>query len=222
MRHVAGQCVLPSSSKGSEKGKGDGKFGPLGRKPPPVAGQVPPTTRKPQVVPPRGPPGAGVGSPPAPETPPSPPSEELVKALQLLQSVLSPEDFSKFEKKLVPPKKQERVELREREPLEAVERQANYEKQEQKHLELIAKREHNLAQQRATLELVRTQLAEVRDTVGALLPWVMEASSLPLAVRKNSYRWMLLARITRRLILIRIWRRRLGLSSPRETRKECS
>ena len=79
------QEELPTSSKGSEKGKGkgDGKFGPLGRKPPPAAGNVPPTTRKPQVVPARGTPGAGVGSPPAPET-------QLVKALQLLQSFLSP------------------------------------------------------------------------------------------------------------------------------------
>ena len=55
-----------------------------------------------------------------PETPPSPPSEELVKALQLFQSVLTPEDFSKYEKILVPPKQQERVKLREREILEAV------------------------------------------------------------------------------------------------------
>ena len=57
---------LPFSSKGSEKGKGkgDSNFGPLGRKPPPAVGQVPPTTRKSQVVPPRGPRGAGVGSPP--------------------------------------------------------------------------------------------------------------------------------------------------------------
>ena len=47
----------------------------------------------------------------------------------------------------MPPKQQERVKLRERELLEAVERQANnYEKQEQKHLEMIAKHEHNLAQ----------------------------------------------------------------------------
>ena len=71
-----------------------------------------------------------------------------LEVLQLLQSVLSPEDFSKYEKKLVPPKQQERVKLRERELLEAVERQANYEKQEQKHLEMIAKHEHNLAQQK--------------------------------------------------------------------------
>ena len=90
------------------------------------------------------------------------PSEELVKALQLLQSVLSPEDFSNYEVKLVPPKQQERVKLRERELLEAVERQANYEKQEQKHLEMVAKHEHNLAQQKAMLESVRAQLAAER------------------------------------------------------------
>ena len=102
---------LPVSYKGKGNGKGDIAVGPLGPKPPPTAGNVPPTTRKPQVVP-RGPPGAGVGSPPTPETPPSPPSEDLVKAVQLLQSVLTPEDFSKYEKKLVPPKQQERVKLR--------------------------------------------------------------------------------------------------------------
>ena len=197
---------LPVSSKGKGNEKGDIAVGPLGRKPPPTAGNVPPTARRPQVVPPRGPPGAGVGSPPTPETPPLPPSEELVKALQLLQRVLTPEDFSKYEKKLVPPKQQERVKLREQELLEAVERQANYEKQEQKHLEMI---EHNLAQQKAMLETVRTQLAEVRDTVGALralvsetkeppinpvvpplppprepLLWILEVSFLPSAVRR--------------------------------------
>ena len=69
---------------------------------------------------------------------------------------------------------------RERELLEAVERQANYEKQEQKHLELIAKHEHNLAQQRAMLESVRTQLAEVRDTVGALRALVSETREPPI------------------------------------------
>ena len=95
---------LPVSSEGKGNGKGDIAVGPLGQKPPPTAGNVPPTTRKLQVVPPRGPPGAGVGSPPTPETPPLPPSEELVKALQLFQSVLTPEDFSKYEKKLVLPK----------------------------------------------------------------------------------------------------------------------
>ena len=53
---------LPVSSKGKGKGKRDVAVGPHGRKTPSTAGNVPPTTRKPQVVPPRGPPGEGVGT----------------------------------------------------------------------------------------------------------------------------------------------------------------
>ena len=217
---------LPVSSKGKGNGKGDVvAVGPLGRKPPRTAGNLLPTTRRPQVVPPRGPPGAGVGSPPTPETPPLPPSDELVKALQLLQSVLTPEDFSKYEKKLVPPKQQERVKLRERELLEAVERQANYENQEQKHLEMIAKHEHNLAQQKAMLETVRTQLAEVRDTVGALRALVSETKEPPI----NSVVPPLppprepppldTAGSYSVLIFIRTWRMILDLSSQKTNKK---
>ena len=139
------------------------------------------------------------------------------------------------------PGQQERVKLRERELLEAVERQDNHEKLEPKHLELIAKREHNLAQQRAMLESVRTQLAEVLDTVGALralvsetkgsrqtislcrpsrpLLWRIKAFSLLSAVRRISCPLMLHVLI---LTLTRIWRKRLGLSSQKETRKGCS
>ena len=80
----------------------------------------------------------------------------------------------------MPPKQQERVKLRERELLVAVERQPNYEKQEQKHLEMIAKHEHNLVQQKAMLDSVRTQLAEVRDTVGALRALVSEPKEPPI------------------------------------------
>ena len=46
-------------------------------------------------------------------------------------------------------------------------------------MELIAKHEHNLAQQRAMLESVRTQLVEVRDTVGALGPLVSQSREPP-------------------------------------------
>ena len=80
----------------------------------------------------------------------------------------------------MPPKQQERAKLRGRELLEAVERQANYEKEEQKHGEMIAKHEHNLAQQKAMLETVRTRLAEVRDTGGALRALVSETREPPL------------------------------------------
>ena len=227
------------------KGKGMGKWmlqlGHLVGNRHKLQGMCRPTARRPQVVLPRGPPGAGVGSPPTPESSPSPPPEELVKALQLLQSILTPEDFSKYEKKLVPPKQQERVKLRERELLEAVERQANYEKQEQKHLEMIAKHEHNLAQQKAMLESVRSQLAEVRDTVGALRALVSETKEPPissivpplppprepppplescplLAERKIS---CLLTLPIRRSILILIWKKRLGHPSQNQTRRGC-
>ena len=44
---------------------------------------------------------------------------------------------------------------------------------------MIAKHEHNLAQQQAMLETVVTQLAEVRDTVGALRALVSETREPP-------------------------------------------
>ena len=44
---------------------------------------------------------------------------------------------------------------------------------------MIAKHEHNLAQQKAMLETVRTQLAEVWDTVGALRALVSETREPP-------------------------------------------
>ena len=87
-------------------------------------------------MPPPDPPGALVDLPPAPP-PPSPPlhpSEDMVKALKLLQSVVTPEDFFKYEKEIV-------VEL-----FEAVQREI-MEKQEQKHLEHIQKHQHNVDQQ---------------------------------------------------------------------------
>ena len=46
-------------------------------------------------------------------------------------------------------------------------------------MRLLAKHEHNLAQQKAMLESVRTQLAEVRDTVGALRALVSETREPP-------------------------------------------
>ena len=59
---------------------------------------VPPTTcNRPHVVPQRGgPPGAGVGDPPLPIPPNAIKStEDMVKALKLLQSVMTAEDFSR-------------------------------------------------------------------------------------------------------------------------------
>ena len=45
---------------------------------------------------------------------------------------------------------------------------------------MIAKHEDNLAQQKAMLESVRTQLADVRDTVGALRALVSETKEPPI------------------------------------------
>ena len=69
--------------------------GPLGRDPPPGPSNVPPTAREPRVVPPRGPPGAGVGTPPK-DTDSAALLGELLGALKLLQTVMSAEDFTKY------------------------------------------------------------------------------------------------------------------------------
>ena len=61
---------------------------------------MPPTSNRPHVVPPRGgPPGAEVGDPPPPIPPDViKPSEDMVKALKLLQNVMTKEDVSKYVK----------------------------------------------------------------------------------------------------------------------------
>ena len=63
-------------------------------------------------MPPRGPPGAGVGTPPAATGSPVA-SGDLLEALKLLQTVMSAEDFSKYEKMVLPPSKEERTKERE-------------------------------------------------------------------------------------------------------------
>ena len=97
---------------------------------------------------------------------------------------------------------------------------------------MIAKHEHNLAQQEAMLDSVRTQLAEVRDTVGALRALVSETMEPPI----NSV--VPLLPLPRepppidnggilptlpflKLILILIWKKRLDLSSQSPTRRGC-
>ena len=87
---------------GRDKGRNKG---PLGRDPLPGPSNVPPTVREPHVVPPRGPPGAGVGTPPAAIDSPVA-NGDLLGALKLLQTVMSAEDFSKYEKMVVPPIKE--------------------------------------------------------------------------------------------------------------------
>ena len=73
---------------------------------------MPLTVREPRVVPPRGPPGAGVGTPPG-DTDSSVAPGDLLGALKLLQTVMSAEGFSKYEKMVMPPSKEERTKERE-------------------------------------------------------------------------------------------------------------
>ena len=68
------------------KVKGRNK-GPLERDPLPGPSDVPPTVRDPQVVPPRGPLGAGVGTPPLAADSSVAPGD-LLGALKLLQAVM--------------------------------------------------------------------------------------------------------------------------------------
>ena len=112
-----------------------------------------------------GPPGAGVGSFNAGRVDDGGGNSDLI--LQLLQSILSPEDFSKYEKVLSPPKA-EKTKRREEALLEKVQTQERLEKQEMGHVEQISKHEYNLEQERKMLQEVRSTLATVRDEVVAL------------------------------------------------------
>ena len=91
----------------------------------PGPNNVPPTVSgEPQVVPPRGPPGAGVGTPPGdtdssvgvgtpPQAADSPAaSDDLLRALKLLQAVMSAEDIWKYEKMVLLLSREERTKER--------------------------------------------------------------------------------------------------------------
>ena len=63
---------------------------------------MPPTVREPRVG---GPPGAGCGTPPG-DADSSVLPGDLLGALKLLQTIMSAEDVSKFEKMVTPPKEE--------------------------------------------------------------------------------------------------------------------
>ena len=128
--------------------------GPLGRDPPPGPSNVPPTVREPRILPPRGPPGAGVGTPPGDADSSALPGEFL-GALKLPQTVMSAEEFSKYEKLVAPPSKEERTKEREQLFWEKVQSQNRLRNQETGHVEQIAKLEADAAKQRAMLQSVR-------------------------------------------------------------------
>ena len=102
-------------------------------------------------------------------------ASDLFRALQLLQKILSPEDFEKYEKVLIPPKA-EKAKRREEALLEMVQTQERLEKQEMGHVEQISKLEHNLEQQKLMLQEVRSRLGTVREDVAALRALVADPS----------------------------------------------
>ena len=108
--------------------------------------------------------GLGVGTPPRNADSDVPPGE-LLGALKLLQTVMSAEDFSKYEKLVAPPSKEERTKEREQLLWEKVQSQNRLRKQEAGHVEQIAKLEADAAKQRAMLGSVREQLEAVNDEV---------------------------------------------------------
>ena len=101
---------------------------------------------------------------------------ELLGALKLLQTVMSPEDFSKYEKLVAPPSKEERTKEREQLLWEKVQSQNRLRKQEAGHVEQIAKLEADAEKQRAMLQSVREQLEAVNDEVCALRALVADPS----------------------------------------------
>ena len=127
-------------------------------------------------MPPRGPPGAGVGTPPAATGSPVAPGE-LLGALKLLQKLMSAEDFSKYEKTVLPPSKEERTKEREQLLWEKVQSQNRLRKQEAGHVDQIAKLEADAAKQRTMLQGVLEQLEAVNDEVCALRALVADPTS---------------------------------------------
>ena len=101
---------------------------------------------------------------------------DLLGALELLWAVMSVEDFSKYEKMVLPPSKEERTKEREQLLWEKVQFQNRLRKQEAGHVEQIAKLEADAAKQRTMLQGVRKQLEAVNDEVCALRALVADPS----------------------------------------------
>ena len=101
----------------------------------------------------------------------------MLRALLLLQAVMSAEDFSKYEKMVVLPSREERTKEREQLLWEKVQSQNRLRKQEAGHVERIAKLEADAAKQRTLLQGVREQLKAVNDEVCASRALVADPSS---------------------------------------------
>ena len=103
-------------------------------------------------------------------------SEDLPRALKLLQAVMSAEDFSKCEKMVLPPSREERTKEREQLLWERVQSRNRLRKQEAGYVEQISKLDADAAQQRTMLQGVREQLEAVNDEVCALRALVRDIS----------------------------------------------
>ena len=93
--------------------------------------------------------------------------------------VMTKEDFSKYEKLVLPPpsKKEEKKKLREEELWRQCQKEESLKKQVQMHLEQVKKHEHNLEQQKLMLADVQLRLESVSLEVKALRAWLRKRRS---------------------------------------------
>ena len=163
--------------------------GPLGRAPPPARAKEPPTRSSgpaPQTVPPRNigkapppqrsPPGAGVG-PFADENGNKDDGNNLVQALSLLQKIMTPEDFAKYQLLVSPKPKPKPEKTREQELADKVRNLERFKSQEASHKGMIDKYELDLQRQRNMLRAVVEQIRQVEDEIKDLRVLVAKEKS---------------------------------------------
>ena len=187
--------------------------GPLGRAPPPARNNVPPTRSSgpgPQTVPPRNlgnvpppqrsPPGAGVG-PISADIGKKDEGGDLVQALSLLQKIMTPEDFVKYQLLVSPKPKPKPEKTREQELADKVKSLERYRSQEASHKGMIDKLELDLQRQRNMLRGLSSRFG-----------WLMMRSKISgCKLRKKSLIVVMVTMLLfgllqqRRLILSLIW-----------------
>ena len=162
--------------------------GPLGRAPQPTRNNVPPTRSSgpgPQTVPPRNfgnvpppqrpPPGAGVG-PISADVGKRDEGSDLVQALSLLQKIMTPEDFVKYQL-LISPKQKQNKKTREQELADKVKSQEKLRSQEASHKGQIDKLELDLQRHRDMLQGVLERIRLVDDEIKDLRVQVAKEKS---------------------------------------------
>ena len=163
--------------------------GPLGRAPQPTRNNVPPTRSSgpgPQTVPPRNlgnvpppqrsPPGAGVG-PISADIGKRDEGGDLVQALSLLQKIMTPEDFVKYQLLVSPKPKPKPEKTREQELADKVKSLEKFRSQEASHKGQIDKLELDLQRQRDMLRGVLERIRLVDDEIKDLRVQVAKEKS---------------------------------------------